>query len=98
MKEWNNSQREAESIQYRFTSYLVTAIRRRREEYIQRKNKQSQLEFVVDEKIGFPESGIEPDMLSELPLLMQLECNNLIYALKQISEKERYVFFFTCIR
>lgn len=38
------------------------------------------------------EKSLEPDMLGELPLFMQLENDTLKDALEQISEREQYVF------
>ena len=39
-----------------------------------------------------PECGIEQDMLLGLPVLMQLEDSALLCALKELSERERYIF------
>ena len=40
-----------------------------------------------------PECSIEQDMSLGLPVLMQLEDSALLYALKELSERERYIFF-----
>lgn len=88
----NDEQAEAASLQNRFTAYLVIAVRRRKEDYIEIKNKRFQREIMVDEMAGYLELYTEPDMLAELPLLMQMECENLVHALTQINMRERYVF------
>ena len=40
-----------------------------------------------------PECSIERDMFLGLPVLMQLEDSALLLALKELSERERYIFF-----
>ncbi len=39
-----------------------------------------------------PECSIEQDMLLGLPVLMQLEDSALLHALRELSERERYIF------
>lgn len=88
----NNGQTEEEKLQNRFTSYLLTAVRRRQKDYITIKNQQAKFETPAEKDSVWFEYREETDMLKELPLLMQLESNALTYALNHISEREKYVF------
>lgn len=89
----NNGKSETEILQNRFTAYLATAVQHRRNEYIQQINRRQQTEIVTD-VIGDRQKGdVEKDMLLGLPLSMQLEDSALIYALKEVNERERHIFF-----
>lgn len=89
----NNGQTEAEKLQNRFTAYLLVAVRRQQRDYMIKKNQQMRYELLAEEDTYQAEGWQEKDMLAELPLMMQLESAALQYALEQISERERYVFF-----
>lgn len=89
----NNGKSETEILQNRFTAYLATAVQHRRNEYIQQITRRQQTEIVTD-VIGDRQKGdVEKDMLLGLPLSMQLEDSALIYALKEVNERERHIFF-----
>lgn len=87
-----NGQSEADILQNRFTAYLSMAIQRRRKNYMMRAAKLQQFEYLIE----IPEVNLEYDImqeiLEELPLLMQLENDALLNALKGLSERERQVF------
>lgn len=89
----NNGKSETEVLQNLFTAYLTTAVRRRRNDYIQQTVRIQQMESVEDDIQYIPEQGAEEDMFRGLPLPMQMEDSALLHALKGISERERYVFF-----
>ncbi len=82
----NNGKSETEIIQNQFTAYLATAVKRHRNDYIQ------QIESLTEDFPFMPEYSIEQDMLLGLPVLMQLEDSALLQALKELSERERYIF------
>lgn len=88
----NDAHEEAENLQNRFTAYLVTAVRRRKTAYLNQRNKVIQMEYYIDEEGRNFESDIKRDLINELPLLMRLENDSLMRALKHLSERERYVF------
>lgn len=88
----NNGKSETEILQNQFTAYLATAVQHRRGEYIQQISRQQQTEFVTEVIEDSQKEDVEKDMLSELPLPMQLEDSALLYALKGINERERHVF------
>ncbi len=89
----NNGKSETEMLQNLFTAYLTTAVRRRRNDYIQQTVRIQQMESVEDDIQYIPEQGAEEDMFRGLPLPMQMEDSALLHVLKGISERERYVFF-----
>ena len=88
----NNGKSETEIIQNQFTAYLATAVQRRRNDYIQQINRRQQTESLTDGFPFMPECSIEQDMLLGLPVLMQIEDSVLLRALKELSERERYIF------
>lgn len=88
----NNGKSEAEILQNRFTSYLATAVRRRRNDYIQQTGRRQQMEELTEGTLFEAECGTEEDMFSGLPLFMQLEDNALLHALKEVDGRERYIF------
>ncbi len=88
----NNGKSESEIIQNQFTAYLATAVKRRRNDYIQQIDRRQQIESLTEDFPFMPEYSIEQDMLLGLPVLMQLEDSALLQALKELSERERYIF------
>lgn len=88
----NNGKSETEILQNQFTAYLATAVQRRRNDYIQQMNRRQQTESLTDGFPFMPECSIEQDMLLGLPVLMQIEDSALFRALKELSERERYIF------
>ena len=88
----NNGKSETEIIQNQFTAYLTTAVQRRRHDYIQQQDRRLQMESLTEDFPFMPECSIERDMFLGLPVLMQLEDSALLCALKELSERERYIF------
>ncbi len=88
----NNGKSETEILQNQFTAYLATAVQRRRNDYLQQQDRRRQIESLTEDFLFMPECGIEQDMLLGLPVLMQLEDSALLCALKELSERERYIF------
>lgn len=54
----NNGQGDAEKLQNRFTSYLVTAVNRRRKDYMNQRNRRLRMECYLEDK-GFDELSAE---------------------------------------
>lgn len=92
MRQKNKGNSETEIIQNQFTAYLATAVQRRRNDYIQQMNRRQQMESSADDFPFMPECSIKQDMLLGLPVLMQIEDNILLQALKELNERERYIF------
>ncbi len=88
----NRGQEESEILQNRFTSYLVTAVNRRKLTYMNHKNKQLQRECLMENDDWKLELTADQGVSDDLPLLMNLENDSLFYALKHLNGKERYVF------
>ena len=88
----NNGKSETEILQNQFTAYLATAVQRRRNDYLQQLDRRRQIESLTEDFLFMPECGVEQDMLLELPVLMQLEDSALLHALRELSERERYIF------
>lgn len=89
----NNGKSETEVLQNLFTAYLTTAVKHRRNEYIKQSAIIQQMESVAEDIQFNQEHGAEEEMFLGLPLSMQLEDSALIYALKELNERERHVFF-----
>lgn len=87
----NNGQSEDEILQNRFTAYLSKAIQRQRKEYILHAIRQKQIEKLLGELAEIQKCDFAWEEWNELPLLMRLENESLLYALKGLTERERYV-------
>ena len=92
MRQKNNGQNEAETLQNQFTAYLSMAIQRRRYKYILQAIKQQQIESLTENPVSNLEYDIVQEIFEELPLLMRLENDTLLSALKELNEKERHIF------
>lgn len=88
----NDGQNESDQLQNRFTAYISVAIQRRRNAYIMQSVRQQQQETLTENPVSNGEYDILEDVLGELPLLMQLENDKLLYALKELDERERQIF------
>ena len=55
-------------------------------------DRRQQIESLTEDFMFMPECSIEQDMLLGLPVLMQIEDSALFRALKELSERERYIF------
>ena len=88
----NNGKSETEILQNQFTAYLATAVQRRRNDYLQQMDRRQQIESLTEDFMFMPECSMEQDMLLGLPVLMQLEDSALLHALRELSERERYIF------
>lgn len=91
----NDGTGEANILQNQFTAYLVTALRRKKVDYLKRRSKLEQYELSVDfqeDWIGVS-SDLESEIMMHLPIHMQMENAALGRALEQITERDRYIFF-----
>lgn len=89
----NDGQSEEDLLQNRFTAYISVALQRRRKDYMLQERRQQQKEILTDNPVSDGNYEILDDVMSELPLLMQLENVKLLHALRVLDEKERQVFF-----
>ena len=88
----NEGQTEAEVQQNRFTAYVTTAIRRQRKAYIQKLSEKQAEESYTEYDLSGLTYNQEEEIFAELPLLMQLEDDALLRALKGLTEQERHIF------
>ena len=87
----NSGREESEILQNHFTAYVVTAIQRRKDEYVRLLWKRQKIEYLAAEVQTERGYTLEQELLEELPLFLRLENEALLYALKEVSERERYV-------
>ena len=88
----DEGQSEAEDLQNRFTAYVTTAIRRQRTAYIKKLSDRQIMEDDAEYEQKEPTYSQEEQIFAELSLLMQMENDALIYALKGLTEQERHLF------
>ena len=89
----NNGHSESDVLQNRFTAYISVAIKHRRRAYVLQAIGQQQLETLTENPVSSDYNDILEDVMSELPILMQLENEMLLHALKELDERERQILF-----
>ena len=87
----NNGLTEDEILRNRFTSYLMTAIQRRRKDYFQHLIRNMEITGLMDFIETDEFYDIEDEPFEDVPL-MSVENQELFIALQQLGERERYVF------
>ena len=87
----NDGTDEVNAVQNRFTAYLVRAIQRQKYQYLKKLFQRQEQENSVD-PMETPELWPgEVDLLAGLPPLAQIENQRLLYALMDLTERERYI-------
>ena len=86
----NNGQ-AGDDLQFRFTAYLVSAVKRRRKDYLIQLYKRSSTECTVD-MVYESEPSSEERVMDSLPLMDAIENGALLEALQKLNERERQVF------
>ena len=86
----NNGQAE-DDLQFRFTAYLVSAVKRRRKDYLIQLYKRSSIES-SSEVVYESEPSSEEVVLDNLPLMDVIENGALLEALQKLNERERQIF------
>ena len=86
----NNDHTTKDEIQNHFTGYLLTAIRRKKEEYLGKLYVQINHEAAVDEIVS---STIESEQeeFKYFPIMHRLDNTELWNALNQLNDRELYV-------
>ncbi|MCL2775254.1 MAG: sigma-70 family RNA polymerase sigma factor, partial [Oscillospiraceae bacterium] len=92
MWERNDGISESHILQNQFTAYLVTAIRRRKIQYMRSKIQIHQCEISLEIQEHLMSLLTEPDMHDNLPLLEQLENMKLREAMEQTKERDLHIF------
>ena len=79
-----------DEIQFRITNYLLTAIRRKRKDYLSKICSCMEHEVVIDELL-YQSDKTEYDELNTFMLMQRLDNTSLWHALSDLSERELYV-------
>lgn len=91
MRKRNDGTDEVNAVQNRFTAYLVKAVQRQKYQYLKKLFQRQEQESSID-PTETPEFWPEEvDMLAGLPPLAQIESQRLLYALMNLTERERYI-------
>ena len=86
----NNGQAR-EELQIKFTGYLIQAVRRTQRDYLRALCKYGENEILTEVFCAVSQT-LEQEVMERLPLWENIESGALLYALKQLDERERYVF------
>ena len=86
----NNGQAR-EELQIRFTGYLIQAVRRTQRDYLRALCKYGENEILTEVFCAVSQT-LEQEVMERLPLWENIESGALLYALKQLDERDRYVF------
>ena len=89
----NEGLEQEEIIQNRFTAYLLSAVQRRKAQYIDTQVKTQHISMLIEETLADDAFDLEKEALQGIPLYMRLQNEKLFWALSNLSERERYVFF-----
>ena len=89
----NEGLEQDEIIQNRFTAYLLSAVQRRKAQYIDTLMKVQQTSTLIEETVMDIEFDLEGEASQGIPLYMRLQNEKLFLSLSRLTERERYVFF-----
>lgn len=89
----NEGSEQDEVLQNRFTAYLFSAVQRRRAQYIDEEVKAQKISSLMEETTMDNTFDLEEKALADIPLYMRLQNEKLLFALSQLTERERYVYF-----
>ena len=92
MWERNDGTNESNILQNQFTAYLITAIRRKKIQYIRLKKQMRQNEISLEIQENFMSLSDESDMVDNLPFFEQFENVNLQQFLKKAKKRDLYIF------
>ena len=89
----NEGLEQEEIIQNRFTAYLLSAVQRRKAQYIDTLMRVQQTSTLIEETVMDTKFDLEGEASQGIPLYMRLQNEKLFLSLSRLTEKERYVFF-----
>lgn len=93
MRLQDDEQNEARDLQNHFTAYLLSAIRRRKKDYLNKQRRLMNHEVSADfQEIAVPDQNTW-DLMEQLPVPMRLENMALLEALEKLNESERAILF-----
>ena len=80
-------------LQNTFTAYLLSSVQRKKAQYIDTQLKAQHISMLIEETLADDAFELEKEALQGIPLYMRLQNEQLFWALSNLSERERYVFF-----
>ena len=89
----NEGREQDEVLQNKFTAYLLSAVQRRKVQYIDSLMKSQQNTALIEETAMNITFDLEQEALKGIPLYMRLQNEKLFWSLSNLTERERYVFF-----
>lgn len=89
----NEGHEQDDVLQNRFTAYLLSAVQRRKAQYIDTLMKVQQTSTLIEETVIDTEFDLEGEASQGIPLYMRLQNEKLFLSLSRLTERERYVFF-----
>ena len=89
----NEGREQDEVLQNKFTAYLLSAVQRRKAQYIDSLMKSQQNTTLIEETAMNITFDLEQEAMKGIPLYMRLQNEKLFWSLSNLTERERYVFF-----
>ena len=89
----NEGREQDEVLQNKFTAYLLSAVQRRKAQYIDSLMKSQQNTTLIEETAMNITFDLEQEAMKGIPLYMCLQNEKLFWSLSNLTERERYVFF-----
>ena len=89
----NEGLEQDEIIQNKFTAYLLSAVQRRKAQYIDTQVKTQHISMLIEETLADDAFDLEKEASQGIPLYMRLQNEKLFLSLSRLTERERYVFF-----
>ena len=80
-----------DSIQNKFTAYLLRALNRRRIDYLKDESRKAHIDRMLYQKLS-SNFALDMDRIISVPVHMQLKNDLLIDSLLQLSDREKYIF------
>lgn len=93
MRQRKEEQSEAKILQNHFTGYLLSAIRCRKKDYLNKQRRVAGHEVSADfQEMALPDQS-SLDLLEQLPVLMRLENTALLKAIERLKTLEQMILF-----
>ena len=89
----NEGHEQDDVLQNRFTAYLLSAVQRRKAQFIDTLMKVQQISTLIEETVMDTVLDLEKEASQGIPLYMRLQNEQLFLSLSRLTERERYVFF-----
>lgn len=93
MGQHNDSQNENNALQNHFTGYLLVALRRKKRDYMNKRNHLEKRELLTDFQVNPLPDETAWDMADRTPPFAQVGDLELMRAISHLTERERYILF-----